>query len=178
MISEDIVIPNEKAVRAIALWLAMRTHTMQDMEDYKQEAHLALWKYPYDASYGVPYSAYVYTRAMWGALDGIRRTYFFGRRTPEKLKYLPVCVQLEEASQEYQPFENPYEHLRLQELTSAVRRAIQKLPERMRLPVYLYYGEGLSYNEISRVVFLGENALKNLIQRACVLLRMELSTWR
>ena len=48
---------------------------------------------------------------------------------------------------------------------AALEHALQELPEKMRLPLVLKYMEGLSYEEISRILKVGLSAVKMRILR-------------
>ncbi len=60
------------------------------------------------------------------------------------------------------------------ELQATLAHAIQKLPPRLRLVVFLRYTQGLSFVEIGRVLNMPENTAKTYFQRARPLLRNEL----
>ena len=52
--------------------------------------------------------------------------------------------------------------------------ALRALPEKLRLPLMLQYAEGMSYQEISRVLCLPESTVRGRIARAKQALRKEL----
>ena len=56
----------------------------------------------------------------------------------------------------------------------ALSLALRALPERLRLPLMLQYAEGMSYQEIARVLRLPESTVRGRIARAKVQLRKEL----
>ena len=66
----------------------------------------------------------------------------------------------------YSGGESPEEHAEAEELCISVREAIATLSERNRLPVTLYYMDGLSYAEIGNFLSLSQSAVKSRLHRA------------
>ncbi len=60
------------------------------------------------------------------------------------------------------------------ELRNAVRKAIAELPEQYRLPLVLRDLQGLSYNEISKILELRSGTTKSRINRARLMLKDKL----
>lgn len=58
-----------------------------------------------------------------------------------------------------------------------VQRAIQDLPERLRLPIVLYDLEGHSYAEVARILEVAEGTVKSRIHRGRMQLRALLVEW-
>ena len=56
----------------------------------------------------------------------------------------------------------PFEHLRDQETRRILRDAINRLPERERLVIALYYYEGLKFAEIAKVLELSEGRISQI----------------
>ena len=55
-----------------------------------------------------------------------------------------------------------------------LKEKVEKLPERYRLPMYLYYYEELSVKEIAHVITSTEGTVKSLLSRGRKMLRDEL----
>ncbi len=56
-------------------------------------------------------------------------------------------------------------------ISSTLRKEIFNLPQKYRLPLFLYYYENLSYKEISNVLDVPEGTIKSLIYRGKIALR-------
>ncbi|MFC1718377.1 RNA polymerase sigma factor [Candidatus Poribacteria bacterium] len=65
----------------------------------------------------------------------------------------------------YSSAKSPEEHVEAEELCISVREAIAALSERNRLPVTLYYMDGLSYAEIGNFLSLSQSAVKSRLHR-------------
>ncbi|HYE99937.1 MAG TPA: RNA polymerase sigma factor [Planctomycetota bacterium] len=61
------------------------------------------------------------------------------------------------------------------DLPSTVRQAVRTLPEHYRLPVWLYYCEGLSSVEVAETLGLSENTVRSQLSRGVEELRMSLA---
>jgi RNA polymerase sigma factor for flagellar operon FliA len=56
----------------------------------------------------------------------------------------------------------PFEHVRDQETRQLLREAVERLPERDRLVIALYYYEGLKFSEIAKVLDLSEGRISQI----------------
>jgi RNA polymerase sigma factor for flagellar operon FliA len=56
----------------------------------------------------------------------------------------------------------PFEHVRDQETRQLLREAVERLPERDRLVIALYYYEGLKVSEIAKVLDLSEGRISQI----------------
>lgn len=66
------------------------------------------------------------------------------------------------------------ERIVLEESCRSLRRAVERLPDKYRLPILLYYMEELPQKEIARILRLSEGTVKTRLRRAKVILRREL----
>ena len=66
------------------------------------------------------------------------------------------------------------EQIVLQEECALVRRVVQTLPDKYRIPILLFYMEELSLKEIAAVLKLSEGAVKSRIFRAKKILKQKL----
>lgn len=62
----------------------------------------------------------------------------------------------------------------LQEESQIVRRAVEKLPDKYRIPILLYYMEELPQADIAAVMQISESAVKTRLHRAKKILREKL----
>lgn len=99
-----------------------------------------------------------------------RRKFAWRKRIAE------ICAFTEEAVQdEVFGEEESVEHTVLKnELEEQVRKAVDDLPEKFRIPVYLYYTLQLSVEEIANVMEIPQGTVKSRLHKARVLLRREL----
>lgn len=70
---------------------------------------------------------------------------------------------------------DPAEHIELEELKQLLTEAIERLPEREKLVITLYYYEGLTLKEIGQVLSLSESRVSQLHTKAILRLRGRLS---
>jgi RNA polymerase sigma-70 factor (ECF subfamily) len=64
-----------------------------------------------------------------------------------------------------------------EEAREKVQEALQRLPERYRLPVTLHYLNGLDYASIAKETGLANGSLRGLLARGAQKLRAELAPW-
>jgi RNA polymerase sigma factor for flagellar operon FliA len=69
---------------------------------------------------------------------------------------------------------NPFEILNAEQTRLQLIKALERLPERERLIVTLYYYEGLTFREIGKILNLSETRVFQIHSEAVVLLRSEL----
>lgn len=70
---------------------------------------------------------------------------------------------------------NPAEHIELEEIKRMLSEAIERLPEKEKLVITLYYYEGLTMKEIGHVLSLSESRISQLHTKAILRLRGRLS---
>ncbi len=71
--------------------------------------------------------------------------------------------------------DDPLAHLEFEEIKQTLADAIEKLPEKEKLVIALYYYEGLTLKEIGQVVGLSESRVSQLHTKAILRLRGRLS---
>lgn len=69
---------------------------------------------------------------------------------------------------------SPEELLLQRAQIAAVRRSVQQLPEKYRLPIELYYSADLSIGAIAQVLQLPENTVKSRLRRGREMIRKKL----
>lgn len=128
-----------------------------DAEDITQEAFLKVWKeagrWEPKASFGTWFRKVLYNLCI----DFIRRS-----------RPLTTNVELEDTISEIPDAEKNLISL---EVSSQVKQALQKLPERQRAALILFYYEELSQNEAAEVLEVSVSALEALLFRARTSLR-------
>jgi RNA polymerase sigma-70 factor (ECF subfamily) len=67
--------------------------------------------------------------------------------------------------------DTPEESYLRKERAERLRRAIQELPEKYRTPIILFHQNGLSYEEMTRVLDQPMTIIKNRLYRARLMLR-------
>lgn len=70
----------------------------------------------------------------------------------------------------------PEERILEEERLNAVRRAVSRLPDRLRVPVLLYYMEERQIMEISEILRLPEGTVKSRLHQARKRLERELES--
>ena len=134
--------------------LAKRMLGAPSAADVCQEVFVALWRHPdrFDATRG-PLPSYLATFAHRRCIDELRRT---GRR-----------VANEERAVDPPPSRDEPETVGLQRLTtSAVRRALDLLPEAQRRAVELAYFQGLTFREVATATGVSEGTAKSRLRLA------------
>jgi RNA polymerase sigma-70 factor (ECF subfamily) len=134
--------------------LARRMLGAPSAADVCQEVFVALWRHPdrFDATRG-PLPSYLATIAHRRCIDELRRT---GRR-----------VANEERALDPSPSRDEPETVGLQRLTtSAVRRALDLLPEAQRRAVELAYFQGLTFREVATATGVSEGTAKSRLRLA------------
>lgn len=69
---------------------------------------------------------------------------------------------------------SPENHFLKEDEKNAVRRVVANLPEKYRIPIYLYYSADLSVQEIARVLQVPKGTVKSRMNKARHLLKKEL----
>mgnify|MGYP006283938185 CR=1 FL=1 len=68
--------------------------------------------------------------------------------------------------------------LRIDDIATALKSAIEALPERERLVMSLYYGDEMNLKEIGAVLGVSESRISQLHGQAVARLRARLAAWR
>ena len=68
----------------------------------------------------------------------------------------------------------PEKEILRREMCLAIREEIQKLPDKLRIPIYLYYSAGLSYEEIGVCLKLSKGTVKSRLHRGRMIIKKEL----
>ena len=73
---------------------------------------------------------------------------------------------------------NPQDNMERNEIELVVQKAINSLPKRQRAALILYYYEGLSYDEISKVLGVSISSVESRLHRAKQALALKLSVFQ
>ncbi len=85
----------------------------------------------------------------------------------KKIDFMPI----EEIEDFPNGFDTPEASYLRKERTERIREAIQSLPDKYRMPVILFHQNGLSYEEITKVLGEPMTIIKNRLYRARLMLR-------
>lgn len=100
------------------------------------------------------------------------------RKWMRRLRLVPQESLEELSEQGVQPggAENtsPEEMLMRKNQVDAVRRLVEQLPEKYRLPIQMYYSADLTISAIAEILNLPENTVKSRLHRAKATIRKEL----
>jgi RNA polymerase sigma-70 factor (ECF subfamily) len=145
---EEIVLRHQNRAWAVA-WRSLGDSA--EAQDVVQEAFLRVLRAAPRYRPVAPFRTYLFQIVARLCLD-VR-----AKKRPDYVGDLP-----EVAAQS----QTPEESLQLQERMLAVRRALGRLPARHRVAIALRHEEGLSYDEIARVLAISTKAVDSLLQRA------------
>lgn len=99
-----------------------------------------------------------------------KRKYAWRKRIAQPEQIVEETVSTEAAGQE----PSVEEAFLRQELQEQVRGAVEKLDDRYRVPVYLYYTLQLSVEQIAKIMKLPQGTVKSRLHKARKLLKQEL----
>ena len=142
--------------RMYAVALRMCGHR-EDAQDCLQEAMLRIFRSISGFKGQSSFATWVYRITMNTCLDELRKK---RNRTSTSLDGL-----LEAGWSPSDEFDTPERHALNREKSAEIRRVIAELPEDMRAAVVLRDIEGLSYEEIARVLDINVGTIKSRISR-------------
>lgn len=164
---EQLVTDTGPAVYAFCLQLARNRDEAEEL--YQETMLAALERHRKIDGHNNPRSY------LLGIAVGLWRN--LRRKLARRNRILPqtsLDAQLEEiypASEEQSLEEEIVGKIAEQEETRLVRRIVAELPERYRLPVYLYYSRELSVEEIASVLHIPKGTVKSRLHKARAILR-------
>lgn len=131
-------------------WVARRiVGTHEDADDVAQEtfvkAYLALGDFRGDASF----FTWIYRIAVNLSLNHVRK-----QQVVNYLRESPIIAAMLPAQ------DNPHRQLEAKELESRLQQAVLQLPEKQRAVFVMRYFDGMSYEEISKVLKTSVGGLK------------------
>ena len=137
--------------QGLTLFINRYTRDMEAAEDIAIDVFTYILLYPGKYNFKTSLKTYLYMLGRSRAVDFVRRRARF------------ETVPLEEAQSEAEAAE---QSLFAKERQAAVRQAMEKLPREMSEALYLYYFEGLSYEETAKVMKKTKKQIDNLLYRA------------
>jgi RNA polymerase sigma-70 factor (ECF subfamily) len=152
-------------------FIARFTGDRDSAEDVAQEVFLRVFKAAKDYKPQAKFRTWLFTIATNLCLNELRDN-----------KNSPKLVDVSDLHEQEYPVIasaafSPQKAAENAELSSAVRKAIQNLPENQRIAILLRQYNDFSYNEISKIMGLSTSAVESLIQRARQSLKKSLSTY-
>jgi len=135
-------------------------------EELVQEVFLFIWEHRATWSVRDSVKNYLFTAVRNAAVSWLRHERVVHRREAETVVF---------ASRPVAPADR---ELTANELLTAVRRAVEKLPERCRLIFLMHREQGLTYGEIAAVLDLSPKTVEVQMGRALKALRKSLAAFR
>jgi len=137
----------------------------QEVNDIAQEVFIRIYKSlgRYNPEY--KFSTWSVRIATNLCLDMLRK---------KKINSVPI----EEIGDTSSSTDTPEANYIKNERSRQIRKAIEELPEKYRVPIILFHQNGLSYEEITKVLNEPMTIVKNRLYRARLMLREKLSSIR
>ncbi len=157
---EDIVKRYQGKVYNMALML---TKDSMQAEELSQQAFIKVWKKIRKFNFGSSFSTWLYRL--------VHNTYLDYLRSQTKRHQREVSLDL---MYDIKSTDTPEDNLQKDELKDLVRRALDKLPPKLRLVVIYYDLSGLSYSEIASIIKRPIGTVKSQLFRGRKLLRKDL----
>lgn len=135
----------------------------QESEDLAQEVFLRIYRCASNYTPQAKFSTWIYRIAKNLTLNELRR------KKIQKTSSLEGMIQTEEGELKKQFSDDKpssLQELERQDLIDIVRKAIDSLPPNQKTAVILSKYEGLSYEEIAKVIGCSVSAVKSLLSRA------------
>lgn len=166
---ETLVRRHQNAMYGVALRIVANP---DDAEDVTQNAFVAAWRQLPEFRADAKFSTWMYRIVSNLALNAVRDR---GRRAA------PV-VDLEASGERGQwlqrPADDPAAHVEQSALMEAVRAALDRLPDQLRLCWLLREVERCTYQEVADITKVGLDTARGRIYRARLQLAEALSSWR
>lgn len=150
--------------RCVAIAQRSLAGTLGDAEDVAQEAMMRLWRHaPRWEAGRAQVSTWLYRVVVNLCIDQTRKNKRYGGEVSDDL--------VDETP-------DAFDQMASQDVSKAVREAIQELPERQRTALVLCFYEGLSNADAAAVMELSVGAVEQLLVRARRSLRVSLADLR
>lgn len=145
-----------------------------ESEDLAQEVFLRIYRSASNYTPQAKFSTWIYRIAKNLVLNELRR------KKTQKTSSLEEMISTEEGERQRQFSDDKpsaLQKLEKQDLADAVRKALDSLPPNQRTAVVLSKYEGLSYEDIAKIIGCSVSAVKSLLNRAKVTLKEKLSSY-
>ncbi len=133
-------------------------NNQDELSDLLQEVFIKIYKSLRQYNPEYPFAAWCKRIAANHCLDQLR-------------KRKPSLVSLEESPEIYEQENHPEEEYLKREMQLKMRKTLNGLPEKYRVPIVLYHQNGLSYEEITSMLGLPMTVIKNRLYRGRLMLR-------
>lgn len=133
----------------------------QDVNDISQEVFIRIYKSLSRYNPEFKFSTWSVKIATNLCLDVIRK---------KKVESMPI----EEIEGFAGDSDTPEEKLLMRERSKNIRKAIDELPDKYKIPILLFHQNGLSYEEMTKVLNEPMSIIKNRLYRARLMLRERL----
>lgn len=137
----------------------------EEINDISQEVFLRIYKSLDRYNPEFKFSTWAVRIATNLCLDILRK---------KKFDSMPIEDAVGVSSDE----ETPEDRYMTNEKKKLVRQAVEQLPEKYRVPIVLFHQNGLSYEEMTRVLGEPMTIIKNRLYRARLMLREKLQSYR
>lgn len=138
----------------------------QDGEDAAQEVFIRLQKNIHSLKDVKAFNGWMYA-IIKSTCENIKR------KNEQNQKNLPID-EFEDRVNEQEIEPSPEDCLEKSEEKKEIIKAIDELPQNMKMCVILFYYEGLSYEEIAQALSLSKNTVKTFLQRARIKMRQQI----
>ena len=152
-------------------FIARFTGDRDSAEDIAQEVFLRVFKAAKDYKPQAKFKTWLFTIATNLCLNEIR-----GNKNSPKFVDLYSLYEQEYPIVAPEAY-SPQKAAENSEMRTALRKAIQNLPENQRIAILLRQYNDFSYNDISKIMGISTSAVESLIQRARQSLKKSLSSY-
>lgn len=128
-------------------------------EDLCIDTFMELLLHKHRYNFKIPLKNYLFTVARSRAIDYLRHAHKF------------TMVELSEAERETADSKTPEEIVLQNERSLALHKAMDTLPDDMRIALHLVYFEGLSYKDAAKIMRKSTKQIDNLLARSKTELR-------
>jgi len=168
-------------VKIMAYWLARRTGTMSNREDYEQAGFVGLLqaKERFDPSMGIKFSTFSFYRIKGSMLDFMRNSDLFQMSWLQQNDDKPELVSINLQIEKLQNYDNDYHAetvIYRYEVEQRIREAIHELPEIQRKILDLYYWQDLPISRIAKQLSKQPPRVHRLLNTSHITLHNRLST--
>jgi len=146
----------------IFLYLLNRGMNQQEAEDLTQKAFIYIWENRNNIKPDLSLKSYLYRIAYTRMLNHFEQK--------KETEVLPEQLPLEHA--------NPEENVEYEELQSALKKAIKKMPERRRAVFEHCFIQELSYRETAEILSISRKTVENHMAHAYKDVRESLKTFK
>lgn len=157
----------EKYYESLTRFAFRYVHTNADAEGAVQDVFLWVWEKRENWLVEGSLKTYLYRAVKHRCLDLIRKNMM-------KEKYVSGQLEDQQTSPQYDESQTDFDSEKFEQL---VKKAIESLPDRAKMVYKLSRSDGLTYNEIAKVLEISPKTVESQMSRALNTLRAELSKY-